>query len=157
MRVIGYKWLCVETPPEGTRTIALLSAFDAYEWTRGTNLASYAPAEENLWGFNAYYSATRARWLGRRFGMVVVGVTGFGTVALYHRGWRAERAEIVAVYLPRRLRRLIGKDRLGWFSERLSVTYDVPVYRSIRRLRHETERWGHTGAHFLKGGSDVPA
>lgn len=35
------------------------------------------------------------------------------------------------------------------FSSRLSATYDVPVYQSLRRLRHETERWGLPGNHFL--------
>lgn len=153
MRVIGYKWLCVDTAREETRGISLLSAFDAYEWTRGTSVASYAPTEESLWGFNAYYGAARARWLGRKFGMVIAGVTGFGTVALYQRGWRAEKAEIVAVYLPRRFRRQMPNDSLPRLSDRLSATYDVPVCGSVRRLRQETERWGQPGGYFLKSGA----
>lgn len=151
MRIAGYKWLCVEASLEEARGIMLRSAFDAHVWSRGTNLANYAPSEENMWGFNAYYGAVRARWSGRSYGMVMVGVVGFGSVALFHRGWRAEKAEIVAVYLPRRFTRRLGTDSLAAFSERLSATYDVPVYRSLRRLRRETERWGRPGDTFLKG------
>ena len=153
MRIVGYKWLCVEAFAEDARGITLRSAFDAHLWTRGTNVANYAPSEENLWGFNAYYSAARARWSGRNFGTVIVGVVGFGTVAMFHRGWRSEKAEIVAVYLPRRFTRRwrLGADSLPSFSARLSATYDVPVYRSLRRLQQETERWGRPGAHFLSG------
>lgn len=152
MRIAGYKWLCVEASHEEARGITLRSAFDAHVWTRGTNLANYAPSEENMWGFNAYYGAVRARWSGRSYGMVMVGVVGFGSVALFHRGWRAEKAEIVAVYLPRRFTRRwrLGTDSLAAFSERLSATYDVPVYRSLRRLRQETERFGLAGETFLK-------
>jgi hypothetical protein len=155
MRIAGYKWLCVEAPgDDDAGGISLRSAFDAHLWTRGTNVANYAPSEENLWGFNAYYSAVRARWTGRSFGMVIVGVVGFGTVALFHHGWRAEKAEIVAVYVPRRVTHSwrLDKDSLSSFSLRLSATYDVPVYRSLRRLQHETERWGLRGEQFLGRG-----
>lgn len=99
MRIAGYKWLCVEAFPDDARGITLRSAFDAHLWTRGTNVANYPPSEENLWGFNAYHSAVRARWSGRNYGTVIVGVVGFGTVALFQHGWRAEKAEIVAVHL----------------------------------------------------------
>ncbi|MGH7687134.1 MAG: hypothetical protein ACREN2_10010 [Candidatus Dormibacteria bacterium] len=152
MRIVGYKWLCVEAPRDDAGGISLRSAFDAHLWTRGTNVANYAPSEENMWGFNAYYGAMRARWSGRNFGVVMVGVVGFGTVALFQRGWRAEKAEIVAVYLPRRLTRRweLRHDSLSSFSARLSATYDVPVYRSLRRLRRETERWGLPADHFLR-------
>ena len=151
MRIVGYKWLCVEAPLEDGHGITLRSAFDAHLWTRGTNLANYAPSEENMWGFNAYYTAGRARWSGRSYGTVMAGVVGFGTVALFHHGWRSEKAEIVAVYLPRRFTRRwrLGNDSLASFSERLTATYDVPVYRSLRRLRLETERWGLPGDRFL--------
>lgn len=160
MRIVGYKWLCVEASLDDARGITLRSAFDAHVWTRGTNLANYAPSEENMWGFNAYYSAVRARWAGRNYGMVIVGVVGYGSVALFHRGWRAEKAEIVAVYLPRRFTRRwrLGKDSLASFSERLSATYDVPVFRSLRSLREETLRWGLPSEHFLAnaGPADGP-
>lgn len=151
MRIAGYKWLCVEAFPEDARGITLRSAFDAHLWTRGTNVANYPPSEENLWGFNAYSSALRARWSGRNYGTVIVGVVGFGTVALFQHGWRAEKAEIVAVHLPRRFthRWRLGKNSLPSFSTRLSATYDVPVYRSLRRLREETQRWGLPANHFL--------
>ena len=142
MRVVGYKWLCVEAPLEPHANVLLLSAFDAHEWTRGTNVASYAPSQDNLWGFNAFHGAFRARWSGRKFGMVMVGVTGFGTVSLYQRGWRAEKSEIVAVYLPRRLLRREGRNSREWLMRRLRATYDVPVFRSLRDLTRETERWG---------------
>lgn len=152
MRIVGYKWLCVEAVSDDARGITLRSAFDAHLWTRGANVANYAPSEENLWGFNAYYSAVRARWSGRHFGTVIVGVAGFGTVALFQHGWRAEKAEIVAVHLPRRFTRRwrLDKESLASFSGRLSATYDVPVYQSLRRLRHETERWGLPGNDFLR-------
>ena len=64
MRIAAYKWLCVEAFPDDARGITLRSAFDAHLWTRGTNVANYPPSEENLWGFNAYHSAVRARWSG---------------------------------------------------------------------------------------------
>jgi len=152
MRIVGYKLLCVEAFPDDARGITLRSAFDAHPWTRGTNVANYPPSEENMWGFNAYYSAVRARWSGRNYGTVVVGVAGFGTVAMFQHGWRSEKAEIVAVYLPRRFthRWRLDKGALPSFSARLSATYDVPVYRSLRRLRKETERWGLPGNHFLR-------
>lgn len=156
MRIIGYKWLCVEAPMEGERRITLRSAFDAHLWTRGTNLANYAPSEENMWGFNAYHGAVRARWSGRNYGTVMVGIVGFGTVSLFRHGWRAEKAEIVAVYLPRRFthRWRLGRDSLASFSTRLSATYDVPVFTSLPLLRRETERWGVTAEYFLTGGDN---
>ena len=152
MRIAGYKWLSVEAFPEGTRAITLRSAFDAHLWTRGTNVANYPPSEESPWGFNAYHRATRARLSGRNYGTVIVGVVGFGTVAVFQHGWRAEKAEIVVVYLPRRFTRRwrLGKSSLPSFSARLSATYDVPVYRSLRRLRQETQRWGLPAGHFLR-------
>ena len=152
MRIAGYKWVCVEAFPEDARGITLRSAFDAHLWTRGTNVANYPVSEENLWGFNAYSSALRARWSGRNYGTVIVGVVGFGTVALFQHGWRAEKAEIVAVHLPRRFthRWRLGKNALPSFSARLSATYDVPVYRSLRHLRQETQRWGLPATHFLR-------
>ena len=96
MKVIGYKWVQVDTSPRRLHGAALLSTYDAREWHRGTNHASYAPSSDNLWGFNAYTSARRARWNGQVFGTAMVGVVGFGVVALFDHGWRAEKAEIVA-------------------------------------------------------------
>ena len=150
MRVVGYKWVCVETPAAQLRGIILHSAFNAHDWTRGTNYASYAPSETTLWGFNAYHGALRARWSGRTFGQVMVGLTGFGTVALFQHGWRAEKAEIVAIHVPRRFARHAERESGHRFLVRLAATYDVPVFQSIRQLRRETERWGTRGSVLLK-------
>ena len=100
MKVVGYKWLQVDVSPRRLAGAALVSTFDARAWTRGTNKASYVPSSDDLWGFNAYTSARRARWNGQVFGTALVGVVGFGTVALFDRGWRAEKAEVVAICLP---------------------------------------------------------
>ncbi len=141
MRVIGYKWLFL-AGCSGQGRVALESGFDGREWIRGVNCASYAPEDGSLWGFNAYHSARRALWYGRRFGTVLVGVTGFGTVSLFEHGWRAEKAEIVAICLPRLLRHRIWTDDVAQLSTRLRNAYDAPVVVSLRALRTETERWG---------------
>jgi len=150
VRIAGYKWLFVETGTRWPHGVALVSGYDAHTWTRGPNQATYPPSPDNLWGFNAYHDAWRARWSGQVYGTVIVGVTGFGAVELYRRGWRAEKAEIVAVHLPRGLagRRLDAIDR-GPGAERLRLAYDVPVLRSLRALRRETERWGVPGRRLL--------
>ena len=149
MRVAGYKWLFVGSPWQRAAGAVLVSSFDAHEWTLGPNVASYAPSAENLWGFNAYYSPLRARLAAPR-DAVVVGVVGFGTVALFSRGWRSEKAEIVAAYLPRRLRRR-WDDELQPLMTSLRTAYDIPVYLSLRPLRRETERWGVPGRALLHG------
>ncbi len=136
--------------------LALVSAHDAREWVRGPNRASYVPSPDVLWGFNAYYGARRARWSGRKFGTVMVGVVGFGTVALFQRGWRAETAEIVAIYTPRQFWQRIDNVARPVFIERLRATYDVPVFGSLTGLRRETERWGVPGKTFLRRGDYEP-
>lgn len=150
MRVIGYKWVCVEAPIPRYGSLSLMSAFDAHVWTRGPNRASYPPSPDTMWGFNAYHGALRARWSGRRFGNVMVGLAGFGTVALFEHGWRAEKAEIVAIHVPRGVWRGYGAEARAALRMRLHATYDVPVFRSLRALRRETERWGQPGSAFLR-------
>lgn len=152
MKVIGYKWLQVDTSPRLLTGAALVSAYDAREWSRGTNHASYAPSPDELWGFNAYLSVRRARWNGQVFGTAMVGVVGFGVVALFDHGWRAEKAEIVAICIPRLSRyRVAGELPLDEVMARLRAAYDVPVFRSLRNLRRETERWGVSAKVFLGG------
>jgi hypothetical protein len=154
MKVIGYKWVQVDTSPRRLHGAALVSTYDAREWHRGTNRASYPPSPDNLWGFNAYSSARRARWNGQVFGTAMVGVVGFGVVALFDHGWRAEKAEIVAICIPRLSRyRIAGDLPIIEVVTRLRAAYDVPVSRSLRELRKETERWGVSGKVFLRGDS----
>jgi len=145
MKVIGYKWLHVSTSVMHPPRLALYSAHDAHEWTRGTNRASYVPSAEDLWGFNAYYGAWRARLSGHRFGTVMVGVAGYGAVALFQHGWRAEMAEIVAIHISRFFWRGVDKGSRPVYVEKLRGAYDVPVVRSLTELRRETERWGVPG------------
>lgn len=142
VKVAGYKWLYIDTSSGLGGRWALASGFDGRRWTRGTNQASYAPSPDNLWGINAYHGVHRARWSGRAFGMVMVGVVGFGTVALFERGWRAEKAEIVAIYVHRRLWRKTERDMRPLLIDKLRAAYDVPVFRSMAPFRRETERWG---------------
>lgn len=149
MKIAGYKWLFVNT---AASHVSLVSAFDASEWRRGTNHASYPPESDTLWGFNAYYGVWRARWHGRNFGTVMVGLVGFGSVALFQHGWRAEKAEIVAVHIPQRLRGGLDRESRSVFAERLHLAYDVPVLHSLKELRRETERFGAAGRSFLHGG-----
>ena len=157
MKVIGYKWLQVDASSRHLPWVALASTYDAREWTRGTNHASYAPSPDVLWGFNAYFSVTRARWNGQVYGTALVGVVGFGTVALFDHGWRAEKAEIVAICIPRLGRyRISGDLRLADVMARLQTAYDVPVFRSLLKLRKETERWGISGKVFLGGDHPRP-
>jgi len=152
VKVIGYKWLQVDTSSWRVPGAALVSTYDAREWTRGTNYASYAPSSDDLWGFNAYLSARRARWNGQVFGTAMVGVVGFGVVALFDHGWRAEKAEIVAICIPRWSRYRIAADLpVNEVMARLRAAYDVPVFRSLRNLRRETERWGVSAKVFLRG------
>ncbi len=152
MKVIGYKWVQVDTSPRQLHGAALVSAYNAREWSRGTNYASYAPSSDDLWGFNAYLSARRARWNGQVYGTAMIGVVGFGVVALFDRGWRAEKAEIVAICIPRFGRyRIAGDLPLAEVMARLRAAYDVPVFRSLRNLRKETERWGASAKVFMSG------
>jgi len=157
VRVTGYKWLQVDTSRRYPGGAALLSTYDARQWTRGVNQASLAPLSDADWGFNAYTSARRARWNGQVYGTALVGVVGFGKVALFDRGWRAEKAEIVAICIPRPGRyRVVSDLPLADVTARLRVAYDVPVFRSLRNLRKETERWG-VSAKLLLGGDPPPA
>ena len=150
MKVIGYKWVHVDTSPRQLAGAALVSSWDAREWTRGTNHSNYAPSSEQPWGFNAYLSARRARWNGQVYGTAMIGVVGFGVVALYEHGWRAEKAEIVAVCIPRFGQYRVATDLpLAEVIARLRAAYDVPVFRSVRHLRRETERWGVSAKTFL--------
>jgi hypothetical protein len=152
MKVIGYKWVQVDTSPRQLHRVALVSGWDAREWTRGTNCASYTPSSDEPWGFNAYLSARRARWSGQVYGTAMVGVVGCGVVALFDHGWRAEKAEIVAICIPRLSRyRVAGDVPLAEVIARLRAAYDVPVFRSVRHLRKETERWGISAKIFLAG------
>jgi hypothetical protein len=149
--------LQVDTSPRGLPGAALASTWDAREWSRGTNHASYTPSSDGLWGFNAYLSARRARWNGQVFGTAMVGVVGFGVVALFEHGWRAEKAEIVAICIPRLSRyRISGDVPLEEVMARLRAAYDVPVFRSLRNLRRETERWGVSAKVFLGGDYQRP-
>ena len=86
----------------------------------------------------------------------MVGLVGFGSVALFQHGWRAEKAEIVAIYIPRLFWHRIDKDSRPLFVERLRAAYDVPVFRSLSGLRRETARWGVSGKAFLRGGEFEP-
>ena len=82
----------------------------------------------------------------------MVGIVGFGVVALFDHGWRAEKAEIVAICIPRLGRyRIAGDLPITDVMERLRAAYDVPVSRSLRELRRETERWGVSAKIFLRG------
>ena len=152
MKVIGYKWLQVDPSPRRSGRVVLVSTYDAREWMRGINVASLEPSSDASWGFNAYISARRARWNGQVYGTALVGLTGFGTVALYEHGWRAEKAEIVAICIPRLGRyRVVGDLPLTDVMARLQATYDVPVSRSLRDLKRETARWGVSASIFLGG------
>jgi hypothetical protein len=152
VRVIGYKWLQVDASSRRLHGAALVSAYDAREWSRGTNHASYQPSPDDLWGFNAYLSARRARWNGQVYGTAMVGVVGFGVVGLFDHGWRAEKAEIVAICIPRLSRYRVASDlSLAEVMARLRAAYDVPVVRSLRHLRSETERWGISATVFMRG------
>ena len=155
MRVTGYKWLQVDISSRYPGGAALLSTYDAREWTRGINQASLAPLSDADWGFNAFTSARRARWNGQVYGTALVGIVGFGTVAIFDHGWRAGKAEIVAICIPRVGRYRVASDLpLPQVMARLLAAYDVPVYRSLRKLRRETERWGVSAKRFL--GGDFP-
>ncbi len=157
MKVIGYKWLQVDMSAYAPRGAALVSAYDAHRWQRGTNQASYPPNADDAWGFNAYTSARRARLNGQVYGTAMAGVVGFGVVALFDHGWRAEKAEIVALCLPRLSRYRVATDLpLAEVMTRLHAAYDVPVSRSLRQLQRETERWGVSAKVFLRGDCASP-
>jgi hypothetical protein len=158
MKVIGYKWLQVDTSSRQMHGAALVSAYDAREWTRGTNHASYLPNPDDAWGFNAFTSARRARWNGQVYGTAMVGIVGFGVVALFDHGWRAEKTEIVAICIPRfGTYRVASELPLSDVMARLRAAYDVPVVRSLRELRRETERWGVSAKVFLRGDHQRPS
>jgi len=155
VRVAGYKWLFIDTSSKHGG-LALASGFDGRRWTRGTNQATYAPSPDSLWGINAFHDVHRARWSGRKFGMVMVGVVGFGRVAIFQHGWRAEKAEIVAICIHRRLWRHTEKDERQLLIGKLRAAYDVPVFRSMRQFRRETERWGVPGNALVRHGDVGP-
>ncbi len=136
----------------------LRSVVHSYQWERGVNHSRPCravapvfsddpvlvhPATLCRCGFHAFYDVDNPELLGyhsvwvKLSGVALAAIVGTGRVVLHETGWRAEKAEIVAVVATR--------DQL--IDNVIRNTYDVPLCQR-EDVRALAEKFGILGANL---------
>jgi len=112
---------------------SLAPLFQGAAWRPGHNLAychsagHTAPADDCHCGFNAYYQLEDACEWVRHSKRVVIGlIAAKGRLQAHHNGFRAEEAQVLALWLPAASKH----DLLNWQGKRLAARYQVPLVSS---------------------------
>lgn len=115
-------------------------------WLKGENTADCAqgyflghtaPNQQCSCGFYAFNNLCTAAGYSLRGGKrtILGAVTGSGKLMIHDNGWRSEKTEVVAFYLPRiKIGLSVFRSASVEEAESLARTYSVPLFRNRRKF-----------------------